>query len=413
MDFVTDHKPGSLLSVAGVPIHDLLARRLAELVSRILVRIQAEVAAYRTLPIEELRGDIAAIAQDVLRAFIRGLREDRGLNAEELDQVSRSAARRAEEGFPLEAVLSAYHVGVREILRTASAGARPDDLPDVLASNERALRFLEGITAAVTSGYLDEVRTKVGQEHNARRSLLAALLDGGQADAVFRSAGIMPPARYLVLSLAVGPHPDEAMPGVDAAIALRRKVRRLLAELDHATAGSALSSVDGVGGIVLVPTEMSEVDWARWTAVIERAGRSAGAPITAAIELAEPAAVPSAATRTADVLDVVRWFDRPPGLYRLDDILVEYQLTRPGVARDRLAALLEPLAAHPDLLETVRCYLAHDLNRRRTASLLHVHPNTVDYRLRRIHELTGIDPTHPAGIPRITAALAARQAKRP
>lgn len=44
--------------------------------------------------------------------------------------------------------------------------------------------------------------------------------------------------------------------------------------------------------------------------------------------------------------------------------------------------------------------------------MLHLHPNTVDYRLRRIAVRTGLDPTRPADLPRITAALAARDAER-
>ena len=40
-----------------------------------------------------------------------------------------------------------------------------------------------------------------------------------------------------------------------------------------------------------------------------------------------------------------------------------------------------------------------------------MHPNTVDYRLRRIAELTGLDPTSITDIALINAALAARAAK--
>jgi sugar diacid utilization regulator len=40
-------------------------------------------------------------------------------------------------------------------------------------------------------------------------------------------------------------------------------------------------------------------------------------------------------------------------------------------------------------------YLAEDLNRRRTATAPHLHPSTVDYRLRRVVALTGLDPARP------------------
>src|SRR6266496_446349 len=89
--------------------------------ARVLQRIQAEVAEYRRLPVEELNGEIAVITRQALRAFCRSLLEDRPLNAAELRQIGASAGRRAEEGFPLEAVLTAYHVGAREIFAVGVA----------------------------------------------------------------------------------------------------------------------------------------------------------------------------------------------------------------------------------------------------------------------------------------------------
>ncbi|MGW2547755.1 PucR family transcriptional regulator, partial [Kitasatospora sp. NPDC001574] len=113
-----------------------------------------------------------------------------------------------------------------------------------------------------------------------------------------------------------------------------------------------------------------------------------------------------------EVLQVARTVGRPPGLHRLDDLLLEYQLSRPSHARGRLAALLAPLEDGGELLATLRVHLSGGLNRRHTAQVLHLHPNTVDYRLRRIAVLTGLDPARPAHLPRITAAIAARDAER-
>ncbi|MFF2201099.1 hypothetical protein [Streptomyces sp. NPDC058145] len=65
-------------------------------------------------------------------------------------------------------------------------------------------------------------------------------------------------------------------------------------------------------------------------------------------------------------------FGRGAGLSRLSD-LVEYQLTRPTPARDRLAALLSPLAERPEMLRTLRVLLACGLDCRRAAARLQVH----------------------------------------
>ena len=93
----------------------------------------------------------------------------------------------------------------------------------------------------------------------------------------------------------------------------------------------------------------------------------------------------------------------------LRDVLLEYQLTRPSDAQSELSSLLDPLDRNPDLPHTLAVYLGHDLDRRSTAAALHVHPNTLDYRLRRIVELTGLDPSTSRGLQLLGAALAARQ----
>jgi DNA-binding PucR family transcriptional regulator len=65
------------------------------------------------------------------------------------------------------------------------------------------------------------------------------------------------------------------------------------------------------------------------------------------------------------------------------------------------------LDEHPELLETMQVHIAHNLNRQRTARLLNVHINTVDYRLKRIGQLTGFDSTQASGLWHPRSALVA------
>ncbi|WP_231609763.1 CdaR family transcriptional regulator, partial [Rhodococcus sp. CX] len=78
-------------------------------------------------------------------------------------------------------------------------------------------------------------------------------------------------------------------------------------------------------------------------------------------------------------------------------------------AREYLARVLEPLDDTPELIETLETHIAHDLSRQLTARTLHVHANTVDYRLKRIAQLTGYDPTRPSGLRQLQAAIVARR----
>ncbi|MGH9042605.1 MAG: PucR family transcriptional regulator, partial [Acidimicrobiia bacterium] len=61
----------------------------------------------------------------------------------------------------------------------------------------------------------------------------------------------------------------------------------------------------------------------------------------------------------------------------------------PGQLRARVDLVLGPLRDHPQLLETLLTYLAEDLNVNAAAARLHVHPNSLRYRLTRVEEELG------------------------
>src|SRR5690606_26485499 len=118
--------------------------------------------------------------------------------------------------------------------------------------------------------------------------------------------------------------------------------------------------------------------------------------------------IPRAADDAHELLDVAVRLHHPPGMYEIEDLAIEYQLTRPGPGRDRLEVFLDPVAEFPDLISTLRVHINNGLNRRLTARETHVHMNTVDYRLRRIYELVGLSARNPKLIWFLQAALIVR-----
>jgi DNA-binding PucR family transcriptional regulator len=62
---------------------------------------------------------------------------------------------------------------------------------------------------------------------------------------------------------------------------------------------------------------------------------------------------------------------------------------------DRFASILESCRetarTHPDLADTIRVFASNGFSLTATARVLHIHPNTVKYRLSRWHELAGRD----------------------
>jgi len=107
-----------------------------------------------------------------------------------------------------------------------------------------------------------------------------------------------------------------------------------------------------------------------------------------------------AATSTREALSAYRsaagWPEAPRPVSAAD-LLPERALSGDGHARRALARdLYDPLVgAGGGLLETLVTFLDQGLSVEAAARVLFVHANTVRYRLRRIHEVTGYSPTDP------------------
>lgn len=390
------------MTVVATHLYERVRSRLPALARRMIEAFLVEVPLYGLLPREQLHGEVLAICEDNLRTFFATLIEDRAPTDAELEEPRASAARRAQERVPLASVLTAYHVGGRIGWAELVAEAGPDETPQLLAAADHVQRYVQAVTAVVATAYLHEQTAISGEEGDALRALVAALLAGEPADGLAERVGRQLPSRWVALALDLAPHPDEAGAG---AVAGRRKVRRVQAVLDGLTGEPVLGQLHAAGGIVLLPDLGADLH--ELVAALEA---SAGAAVRAGAATADDTA--QLATAAEQAREVLRLAPAGPGLYVLRDVLLDYQLSRRSDAQPHLAALLDPLDDLPDLRRTLEAYLEQDLDRRRTAGALHVHPNTLDYRLKRIVELTGLDPSSTCGLQLLAAAVAVRRLQR-
>ncbi|MGW0868015.1 PucR family transcriptional regulator [Streptomyces sp. NPDC002611] len=119
----------------------------------------------------------------------------------------------------------------------------------------------------------------------------------------------------------------------------------------------------------------------------------------------------------ADALDRARRVSRAAPLRRasvrlrphtLADVFVELAVADVPLVDDWLRTLAGRLESGPDLLTTLDAYYRHDMHRGATATSLNVHTRTLDYRLRRVRELTGIDPGSTRGVRTFSAVVTRR-----
>jgi hypothetical protein len=413
--------PGTLkrddapMSHADSPLYARVEREVPKIVRRMLDRFVEEIPIYALLPREQLEGEIAAITARNLRVFFTMLRTDEPIGDDDLVEIRSSAARRAQERVPLDAVLAAYHIGGRIGWEALVEGAEADEREALVVAAGRVLAFVQQVTGAVAAAYLEERQSIYGEERDALRAVASALLAGEPADKLAARVGLTVATAYVVLEVSIAEHPDEAERGVGGAVAARRKLRRVQGRLERWAGQPVIGLLEPGGGPVLIATtpEDSAKVVAGLADLVAELTEAAGAPVSVGVAVAASLDGLAAASRQAgDVLMLATALQRGPGAYTLADVLLEYQLSRPSDALPALATLLEPLERNPDLVLTLETYLEHDLDRRGTAAALHVHPNTLDYRLRRVVDLTGLDPATSRGLQLVGAALAARRLQR-
>lgn len=385
--------------IGGEPLAVLLRRDRQTLIAMGLTALVDELPLYADLPPEALNDDIAQAVRMGIDLYLDTLADPAAPHGDRIERIAESAARRAEEGIPLATVLSAYHVGTRRIVAHVASIARPEELEDFGRAMAATLQFLERATRIVTASYLEvrQLMTGIAADESAAR--LRALLDPERAGDE--------ESAFIVLRLRVGLHPDEDPAADVPSVAGNRKLRRVRTALARAHP-EALSSLTPAGGLVVAPVAALEEAWPRVGALAESLQAAAGADVHVVAARAPTGRQVAEAARIAgEVLDLVMQLGRPPGLHLLEDVAVEYQLTQPGPARELLAATLVPLVERPDLLDTLAAHIRSGQDRRATAAALNLHPNSVDYRLRRIHDLLDIDPTDRRQAVPLAAALLA------
>lgn len=111
----------------------------------------------------------------------------------------------------------------------------------------------------------------------------------------------------------------------------------------------------------------------------------------------QPAEIARSYTQARGAIDAGARMGRGSSVVAFDDLGVHrllFQVPDVGELRAFAADVLGDLGAQPDLLETLTVWFSCNGSPQRTARQLHVHPNTVTYRVRRIEEITGLRLDH-------------------
>lgn len=407
-DLRRSNRPGHNLAVSRphrlsleTPIVSRTAGRIAEFATELLEASLAQVPGAEKLPPGHFATDVTPAIVAVAGCVLSAIDEQRGLDADEVAAlIVPVIERQAEERIPLRISLRAFFGGARRMWEQLRDEARPEDLDDVLDFLGLLLDLFEQVNISMAETHAAVAQSLFSAEREARRDLSSALLEGKSADEHAIRAGIQLEDVYDLLSIRVPASTRE-----DNAVTQRR-MRIAREMLDDLSGMSPLYTFDGVTGHVLLPSNAEAGDSPRYARVATQLTSSLELPVVV-IELHDVprADLPGAVAYIDELAEVARLLSKPAGAYILDDLMLEHQLTRPGPSRDRLVGRLDPLLEHPHLLEALRAHIRYGGDRKRAADAIHLHPNSLSYRLRRVAELTGYDTSTPDGSRLLAAAL--------
>lgn len=356
-------------SYAGVAA--IVARiPLAEGSREMVERFRAEVPAFERLS-EASRGDIVEGVERNLLRWQRWLDSGVVPPDSDFDPLREWARTRATEGVRLEDLLRAFGVGRQVGWELICRFANEDESDALVDAAGLLMQYVDRVSAVVTDTYLAERDALVSEEERRTRTLLDRLSSGAPLDLheleLAERLGVSVEPAYAPFAV--------VMPGLPprrhAALAARLRRR-----------GWTLTVTEGgrVVGLASKPLELPDLE--------------EGSEILLAT--AEPTPRGEIADLQED-LALLTEYGRKAGLrgrLRAEDHLLEILMGRlPGPAAALRERVLAPLAGpdREELLRTLRTFVANHYDRAKTSQALHVHRNTLTYRLRRIEEITGLD----------------------
>jgi hypothetical protein len=358
-------------------------------------RFYAEIPAYPASHDPDLCDDVVVHTWAVYEVVLTSIRERRAAEVDDFRITPEQATKRVRQGIGLSDFLRAFRIG-QVVLWEAIVGASSDEPAGFEVAVEAATHLMQVIevgSSVAAAAYLKAQQLELAEGDRVRRDLVEDLLAGRGIQAepkrvLARECGLEGNTPVMV-AVAVPAKPlqtdkslRELLSAVRSSLSADHRglviIRQdqilavipttgdgalVLRELDHARQIAGRLGTDLVVGASTVHSDLSGVPEAYHEAIIARESLD-GSP----------------GVKSLSMLSVVEY------MVLRDDTTVR-RLIRPELRQ----FIEEDLANDGVLVQTLREYVAHDLNAKIAAQKLHVHVNTAYYRLERIAERTGLD----------------------
>lgn len=326
------------------------------------------------------RSSVQLVVQTALVNFVEWIQDPDGsvkFTVQAFQVVPQDLARR----ITLLQTVEMVRVAMEFFERWLPLLARTDD--QLRALTEAVLRYGREIGFAAAAIYASAAESRGAWDSRLEALVVDAVVRGDTGPQLMSRAAALNWDADAPATVIVGNPPPEQNVSVPLSI--------------HNTARShdrsALSVVQGRYLVTIVSGTLSPTD----RFLTELLDHFADGPVIVGPTMADLASAPtSAAEAMAAAAAVVGWPTAPRPVHSMD-LLPERALNGDQAAATALIELLVlPLEkSGPTLAATLAAYLDSGGSIESCARSLYIHPNTVRYRLRKVTEITGRDPTNP------------------
>jgi hypothetical protein len=380
-------------------IASMLADNVDKLAQDVACAVRAEVDFYKSTRVVT-DDDLLASCADNLRIALNSLQEGAAFDT---SPAVATGSRRAAAGVPLPAVMDAYRIGSYRLwdavvdIATEKRGVSRDMM---IEATRRIWRFQNVYTDAMTSAHREQTMHQVLEDEAERAALTEALLDGRHITdySVWEVAQLLRlplSGPYIVIAAECPTVGKQALPGISP------KLRAV----DIFSAWRLLPDIQvGIAQIASEPKRDTMLELIERQA-IKRVGVSPQFD-----ELTDTAQ----ALRYARVAMNARC-SKNGGVTVFDDsVLAVAAVSAPEITKKVATVILGQFDDLPSeekdvLINTFRAWLANQGSAANAAAQLHVHPNTVRHRLRRIEARTGRSLAVPNQLAELCLAFAVRE----
>lgn len=367
-----------------------IEQRFDELADEALEAIVTSIPGYAGAS-PAMRADIREHVLEHYRAFVTALETGEGPTPEDLSFIRKHAARRVEEVSAGDFV-SAF-IRSQGLLWRALREVPRQSRDSQVASMDALLRYFEIAITQAAEVYLEHMNLSSAVAERTRQEVLSQLLAGralrpGPLTQTAESHGLSSDCPALVLSaVTVDGTSDESVLRA-ASRALAGAVRATfppleVVRLDEIVVVANVAEVShGIGSRVATAQRQAA---ARGIHVV--VGGSAVTPSGPGLQTAYEEAL-IARSRAVDTGGVLVLAD----LRAFEYLTIHRDETARRLVDDRVRAfVVHDVQTGGMYIETLKAYVACDLNVRRAAERLHVHVNTAHYRIERMAAKTGLD----------------------